>query len=88
MHVVALLMFSLVGMGVVAALAAALYAALPRRFLECAELHGRFHRLGACPADEPRSQGDLQRAGSPHEAMSNGTPTEALPDGMPGGQFA
>lgn len=45
MQVVALFLFSLVGMGVVAALSAALYAALPRYFLDCAELHGRFHGL-------------------------------------------
>ena len=70
MQVVALLMFSLVGMGVVAALSAAIYAALPRYFLECAELHGRFHGLRR------------------NEAISNGTPTEALPDGMLGGLIA
>jgi hypothetical protein len=71
MHLVVLLLFSLTGVGVVAALAAALYAALaaalyaalPRHFLECAELHGRFHGL------------------SQEEAVSDGTPTEALPDG-------
>jgi hypothetical protein len=45
MQVVALLMFSLAGIAVVAALSAALYAALPRYFLECAEQHGRFHGL-------------------------------------------
>lgn len=71
MQVVALLMFSLVGMGVIAALSAALYAALPCYFLECAELHGRFHGLR-------------------NEAVLNGTPTEAPPDGLPrpSGQFA
>lgn len=70
MHVVALAMFSLVGMSVVAALSAALYAALPRHLLECAELHGRFHGLRQ------------------DEAISNGTPTEAQPDGVLSGQFA
>ena len=45
MQVVSLIVFSLAGMGVVTALSAALYAALPRHFLECAELHGRFHGL-------------------------------------------
>jgi len=73
MQVVALLMFSLVGMGVIAALSAALYAALPRYFLECAELHGRFHGLGAAPADE---------------AISNGTPTETAPESMLSGLTA
>ena len=61
MHVVVLLMFSLAGMSIVAALSAALYAALPHHFLKCAELHGRFHGL------------------SQEEAISDGTPTEALP---------
>ena len=70
MQLLALLMFSLVGMGIVAALSAALYAALPRHFLECAELHGRFHGLRQ------------------DEAISKGTPTEALPDGVLSGQFA
>lgn len=45
MQVVALLLFCLLGMGVVAALAAALYASLPRNFLDCAERHGRFRGL-------------------------------------------
>jgi hypothetical protein len=70
MQVVALLMFSLVGIGVIAALSAALYAALPPYFLECAEVHGRFHGLRG------------------NEAISNGTPTEALPDGVPSGLTA
>lgn len=70
MQVVALLMFSVVGIAVIAGVSAALYAALPCYFLECAELHGRFHGLGN------------------EEAISNGTPTEALPDGVPSGQFA
>lgn len=70
MQVVALSIFSLAGMGVIAALSAALYAALPRYFLECSELHGRFHGLGK------------------NEAISNGTPAEALPEGVPGGLIA
>ena len=45
MQVMTLLMLSLAGVGVVAALSAALYATLPRYFLECAELHGRFRGL-------------------------------------------
>jgi hypothetical protein len=38
---------SLVGMGLVAALAVAVYASLPHSFLESAERHGRFHGLQA-----------------------------------------
>ena len=72
MQVMALLMFSLVGMGVVAALSAALYASLPHYFLECAERHGRFHGLG-------RRQ---------DAAIENGTPTHALPEGALSGQAA
>ncbi len=56
MQVLALLFFSLVGMGVIAALSAALYAALPRYFLECSERHGRFHGLqqeAAIPSGTP-----------------------------------
>jgi hypothetical protein len=71
MQVVALLMFSLAGMAVVAALSAGLYAALPRYFLECAEQHGRFHGL---PGQ--------------NEAISNGTPTEAAPEGILSGLTA
>ena len=47
MPVMTLLVFSSVGMGVVAALSAAVYASLPRSFLESAERHGRFHGLQA-----------------------------------------
>lgn len=66
MQVVSLIAFSVIGMGVVTALSAALYAALPRYFLECAELHGRFHGLRR------------------DDAIQNGTPTEALPEGLVG----
>jgi hypothetical protein len=66
MQVVSLIVFSLAGTGVVAALSAALYAALPSHFLECAELHGRFHGLRK------------------DETIHNGTPTEALPEGLIG----
>lgn len=72
MQVMALLMFSLVGMGVIAALSAAVYASLPRYFLECAELHGRFRGLRqdeAIPNGTPRA-------------------TAALPDGALSGQAA
>ena len=65
MPVMILLLWSLIGMGLVAALAAALYAALPRYFLECAERHGRFGGLGS----------------STHEAVPKGTPTESPPLG-------
>ncbi len=64
MQVVALLMFSLAGMGVVAALSAAVYAALPHHFLECAELHGRFHGLGSLDEAIPN--------GSPTETAPDG----------------
>jgi hypothetical protein len=65
MQVMAALMFSLVGMGVVAALSAALYASLPRYFLECAERHGRF-----C---------GLRQAGTPPNGTP--AAPEALPEG-------
>jgi len=70
MHVVALLMLSLVGMGVVAALSAAVYASLPRRFLECAELHGRF---GGLRHDEVASNG------TPRETLADGLAPEGSP---------
>lgn len=70
MHVMALLMLSLVGVGVVAALAAAVYASLPRHFLECAELHGRF---GGLRRDEVVSNG------TPRETQSD----EVAPVGSP-----
>jgi hypothetical protein len=47
MPVMTLLVLSLVGMGLVAALAAAVYASLPHSFLDSAERHGRFHGLQA-----------------------------------------
>ena len=50
MRMVLLLSLAMIGMGVVAALSAALYAALPRSLLECAERHGRFHGLRQDPA--------------------------------------
>lgn len=45
MPVLTLTVFSLVGLGLFAALSAALYSSLPRSFLESAERHGRFHGL-------------------------------------------
>ena len=62
-QLMALLMLSLVGVGVVAALSAALYAALPRYFLECAELHGRFRGL---------RQDEVTSTGTPTEALPEG----------------
>jgi len=47
MPVTMLVMLSLVGMGLVTAVSVALYAALPRSFMESAERHGRFHGLRA-----------------------------------------
>ena len=54
MQVMVLMMFTLVGMGLLAAVSMALYAGLPRTFLECAELHGRFRGL---LRDEPFPNG-------------------------------
>jgi len=65
MPVLTVLLWSLIGMGVVAVLAAVLYAALPHYFLECAERHGRFGGLGS----------------SMDEAAPKGTPTESVPAG-------
>jgi len=45
MDVIGLMIFTLIGMALIAAVSVALYAALPRSFLECAELHGRFRGL-------------------------------------------
>ncbi len=45
MQVIALTVYTFIGMGLVAALVAALYASLPRFFLDTAERHGRFHGL-------------------------------------------
>jgi len=61
MPVLTLTVFSLVGLGVFAALSAALYSSLPRSFLESAERHGRF---GGLNRDEPVV------GGTPAEVMS------------------
>jgi len=64
MQVMALLLFSLVGMVVVVALSLTLYAALPRYFLECAQLHGRFHALQADEAAPNGTPDELLPEGS------------------------
>jgi hypothetical protein len=48
MSVLGLIMVTLAGMCGVAALSAAIYAALPRSFLQSAD-HGRFHGLKPAP---------------------------------------
>jgi hypothetical protein len=63
MHVIGPVVLSLVGVGLVTAISAALYASLPRSFLEYAELHGRFHGL---------RQEELIAKGTPAEAMPEG----------------
>jgi hypothetical protein len=50
MYVTGLLIFTFIGMALIAAVSVALYAALPRSFLESAERHGRFRGL---QRDEP-----------------------------------
>ena len=45
MQVIALMVFTFTAMGLVAALVAALYASLPRSFLDSAERHGRYGGL-------------------------------------------
>jgi hypothetical protein len=72
MPVLTLTVVSLVGVGLFAALSAALYSSLPRSLLESAERHGRFH--------------GLQDRDGPLEV--SGTPTEALPEEVLGGQTA
>ena len=54
MDVIGLMIFTLTGMALIAAVSVALYAALPRSFLECAELHGRFRGL---QRDQPLPNG-------------------------------
>jgi hypothetical protein len=66
MQVLGLMVFTLAGMGLVAGASAALYAALPRSLLECAELHGRF---GGLQRDEPLPNG------TPTESISKGVLT-------------
>ena len=54
MYVIGWMIFTLIGMALIAAASLALYAALPRSFLESAELHGRFRGL---QRDEPLPNG-------------------------------
>jgi hypothetical protein len=54
MYVTGLLIFTFIGMALIAAVSVALYAALPRSFLESAERHGRFRGL---QQDQPLPNG-------------------------------
>jgi hypothetical protein len=45
MQVFGLMVFTLIGMALVAGVSIALYASLPQSLLECAEFHGRFRGL-------------------------------------------
>ena len=72
MPVLTLTVLSLVGVGLFAALSAALYSSLPRSLLESAERHGRFH--------------GLKDASNAIEV--SGTPNEVLPQEALGGQTA
>jgi len=67
MPVLTLTVLSLVGLGLFAALSAALYASLPRSFLESAERHGRFQGL---------SQDEPVVGGKPAEVIPEGRLTE------------
>jgi hypothetical protein len=69
MEVIGLMIFTLIGMALIAAVSVALYAALPRSFLDCAELHGRFRGL---QRDEPLPDGTPTSA-MPEIALSGQT---------------
>jgi hypothetical protein len=69
MEVIGLMIFTLIGMALIAAVSVALYAALPRSFLECAELHGRFRGL---QRDEPVPNG-TPMSSMPDMALSGQT---------------
>jgi hypothetical protein len=66
MQVFGLMVLTLIGMALVGGVSLALYAALPRSFLECAELHGRFRGL---QRDVPL------RDGTPMNSMPEGALT-------------
>ena len=69
MEVIGLMIFTLIGMALIAAVSVALYAPLPRSFLECAELHGRFRGL---QRDEPIPSG-TPMSSMPEMALSGQT---------------
>jgi hypothetical protein len=69
MEVIGLMIFTLIGMALIAAVSVALYAALPRSILECAELHGRFRGL---QRDEPVPNG-TPTSSMPEMALSGQT---------------
>jgi hypothetical protein len=66
MQVFGLMIFTLIGMALVAGVSVALYASLPQSLLECAELHGRFRGL---QRDVPL------RDGTPMNSMPEGALT-------------
>ena len=66
MQVFGLMVFTLIGMALVAGVSVALYASLPQSLLECAELHGRFRGL---QRDVPL------RDGTPVDSMPEGALT-------------
>ena len=58
MYLIGLIVFTLIGMALIAAVSVALYASLPRSLLESAEQHGRFgglQRDAALPNGTPTS---------------------------------
>jgi hypothetical protein len=69
MQVIGLMVFTLIGMALISAVSIALYTALPRSFLECAELHGRFRGL---QRDEALSDG-TPKSSMPEGALSGQT---------------
>jgi hypothetical protein len=69
MQVIGLMVFTLIGMALISAVSVALYAALPRSFLECAELHGRF---GGLQRHEALSDG-TPKSSMPEGALSGQT---------------
>jgi hypothetical protein len=63
MQVFELMVFTVIGMGLIAGVSVALYASLPRSFLDCAELHGRFRGL---------QQDERLPSGTPTDSMPEG----------------
>ena len=66
MQLFGLMVFTLIGMALVAGVSVALYASLPQSLLECAELHGRF---GGLQRDVPLPDG------TPMDSMPEGALT-------------